>query len=108
MRPRFLGPSANTGCAAGGPTSSSSCLIDFVLANATAPATAKSGYYFAMGVTAVGGVNLSYTIGSAPASFNQTGVRGFCSNEDGVIRFNASVTTPISTNAACVAYMNLP
>ena len=103
-----LGPSAGTGCAAGGPTSTNACLIDYVLAQATTAGTSKSGYYFAVGNTAANGLNVGYTLGGAPASFNQTGVRGFCSNEDGVIRFTAALNaSPISTNAACVAYKNL-
>ena len=104
---RSLGPPAATGCPAAGPTAASACLIDWVLANATAPATPKSGYYFALG-TVGAPIALQYTIGGAPASFNQTGVRGFCSNEDGVIRFTASLNgPPVNTNANCVAYIQL-
>lgn len=104
----YLGPSASTGCAAGGPTSTNACLIDYVLAQATTAGTAKSGYYFGIGVTAASAMDVNYTIGGAPASFNQTGVRGFCSNGDGVIRFTAALNgSPITTNAACVAYTNL-
>src|SRR5690349_23473091 len=41
-----LGPPAATGCPSGGPTSASACIIDYQLANATAVASAKSGYFF--------------------------------------------------------------
>ena len=104
-----LGPPAATGCPSTvTPTSSSACLIDWVLANATAAATPKSGYYFGLGVVAAGGLNLGYTVGSIPAALNTTGVHGFCSNEDGVIRFTATGNTaPVTTNAACAAYTNL-
>jgi len=104
-----LGPPAATGCPiAVTPTSTSACLIDWVLANATVPAAPKSGYYFGYGVIAAGGLNLGYTVGSIPAALNTTGVRGFCSNEDGVIRFTAvGNTAPVVTNAACAAYTNL-
>ena len=104
-----LGPPAATGCpTAVTPTSTSACLIDWVLANATVPATPKSGYYFGLGVIAGGGVNVGYTFGTVPAALNTTGVRGFCSNEDGVIRFTAvGNTAPVVTNAACAAYTNL-
>ena len=103
-----LGPQAATGCAAGGPTQNSACLIDWVLANANAVATAKSGYYFNMGVPAGGPPNTDYTVGGAPANFNVSGVRGFCSNSDGVIRFTASLNgAPVTTNAACVNYTEL-
>jgi type IV pilus assembly protein PilA len=103
-----LGPSAATGCAAAGPTQGNACLIDYVLANATTVANAKSGFYFAIGNPAGGPIWTGYTIGSAPSNFNVTGVRGFCSNEDGVIRFTAALNgAPINTNAACVAYTEL-
>lgn len=101
-----LGPGAvGTVCPAGGPLSTNACLIDSVLSNAISAATAKSGYYFGLGTVAAGGLNLGYTFGGAAASFNQTGVRGFCSNEDGVMRYTASLNgVPVTTNAACVAY----
>jgi type IV pilus assembly protein PilA len=103
-----LGPSAATGCAAAGPTAANACLIDWVLSQANAVATAKSGYYFSVGVPAGGPPNMGYTVGGAASTFNVSGVRGFCSNNDGVIRFTASLNgAPINTNAACVAYTEL-
>jgi hypothetical protein len=38
--------------------------------------------------------------------FNQTGVRNFCSSDDGVIHFNspAGQSTPVTTAAACQAF----
>jgi type IV pilus assembly protein PilA len=98
-----LGAPASTGCPATGPTPGNACLIDFALANATTPAKAKSGYYFGVGVPAGGPPNSGYTVGGAPAAFNRTGVRGFCSNEDGVIHvapaWNAA---PPTVNATCL------
>jgi len=101
-----LGPPAATGCPnTVTPTSSSACLIDWVLANATAAATPRSGYYFGLAAVAGGGINAAYTVGAIPAALNQTGVRGFCSNDDGVIRFTAvGNTAPVTTNAGCSAY----
>jgi type IV pilus assembly protein PilA len=99
-----LGPPAITGCPGTGPVAANACLIDFVLASATAPGTPKSGYYFGIGAVAVGGVNLSYTVGGAASTFNQSGVRGFCSLADGVIRadpnHNAAPTTVAGTCSA--------
>ena len=83
-----LGPgAAGTTCPAGGPTSTNACLIDSVLSNAITAGTAKSGFYFdEKGVVGAGGtLFLTYGVGAAPAAFNQTGVRNFCSSEDGVI-----------------------
>ena len=104
-----LGPSASTGCAAGGPVQANACLIDWVLSQSKT--TAKSGYLFTdPNVVTNGGVNTGYTENNGAATFNVTGVRGFCSNEDGVIRFTASYNTspPAQlTNAACSAYTTL-
>ena len=86
-----LGPGApGSTCPAGGPTQANACLIDSTFSNATAPGAAKNGYYYGeVGLAGTGGtLNLGYGAGAAPASFNQTGVRNFCSAEDGVIHFN--------------------
>jgi prepilin-type N-terminal cleavage/methylation domain-containing protein len=98
-----LGPPASTGCPASGPVPTNSCLIDFALASATVTAASKSGYYFGLGVPAGGPPNMGYTVGGAPAAFNQSGVRGFCSNEDGVIRVASTWNAaPATVNAVCV------
>lgn len=102
-----LGPPAATGCSGLLPTAANACLLDWVLANATGPATAKSGYYFANTPIITGGVNTTYIIGSAPAAPNQSGVRGFCSTEESVIRFIASAAAPVTTLAGCSAYTAL-
>ena len=61
--------------------------------------------YFGMGVVTANGVNVGYTVGGAPASFNRTGVRGFCSNEDGVLRFTPALNgPPVTTDTACAVY----
>ncbi len=98
-----LGPAAATGCTT--PSSANACLIDWVVSHATTAASAKSGYYFAMGVVTTNGANVGYTVGAAPAAFNRTGVRGFCSNEDGVLRYTATLNRPpATTDGACAAY----
>jgi type IV pilus assembly protein PilA len=101
-----LGPPAPTGCPASGPVAANACLIDFGLASAAAPATARTGYYFGVGVPAGGPPNLGYTVGGAPAAFNRTGVRGFCSSEDGVIRVAPSWNAAPAT--ASVTCLNAP
>jgi len=102
-----LGPSAGTGCAA--PSSTNACIIDYVLSQAYAGGTSgsKSGYKFLMGA-AVGaggsGPNITFVSGAAPLSYNQSGVRRFCSIEDAVLRYDpntAGSTTPESANATC-------
>jgi prepilin-type N-terminal cleavage/methylation domain-containing protein len=103
------GAAAACGAGGTGPAIANACLIDNVLASASA-APGKSGYLFQATSVAVGGINTSYTAGAAPLTWNQSGVRNFCSNEDGVIRWSAgaSGSVPVTTNAACVAFSVLP
>jgi len=93
------------------PAVANACLIDNVLASATA-APGKSGYVFAVTSVAAGGgtINTAYTVGASPLTYNQSGVRNFCSNEDGVIRFDpgAASSAPVTTNGACLAFTVLP
>jgi type IV pilus assembly protein PilA len=97
-----LGPAAAGACAA--PTSTNACLIDWAVSSATVTTAPKSGYYFGNAMT--GGQ--SYIAGGSPATFNQSGVRNFCSVEDGVVRFNNSGSSSlISTSSACVLLPNL-
>jgi type IV pilus assembly protein PilA len=101
-----LGPAASSGCTT--PTSSNACLVDWVVAQASTAGTAKSGYYFgATPVAALNGIVPGYTLDGIPASVNQTGVRGFCSNEDAVIRFIAVGSSMSGGEAACAAYTAL-
>ena len=86
-----LGNLAGTSCAP--PTSAGGCLIDTALAAGT-----KSGYSFAMAVTAASGLNAGYQASAAPLVANQTGVRYFCSFEDAVVRSGAASLA----GAACV------
>jgi type IV pilus assembly protein PilA len=97
-----LGPGAVTGCPAGGPLVTAACLIDWNLSQATTAATAKSGYYFAIGSLSAAAPFVSYTVGGSAAGFNTSGVRGFCSNEDGVIHYNiAWNAAPETAEATC-------
>ena len=70
------------------PSSTTGCLIDAVLSNNGNPAASgKSGYSFTTGTgTVVATVNVGYTIKAVPLSINQTGIRGFCAEEDAVVR----------------------
>jgi type IV pilus assembly protein PilA len=102
-----LGPTSATTCV---PASTSACLIDWVLATAAAGTAGKSGYTFAAtGLVPLNGINTSYVVGSAPVTYNQSGIRNFCSGDDAVLRFNpgAAGSTPIATAAGCQAYVVL-
>ena len=101
-----LGPSASTGCTT--PASTNACLIDWVLAQASAAGSPKSGYYFSnTPQAAAGGIIPGYTLSGVPSSVSQTGVRGFCAIEDGVIRYTAVGSAQVTTQAACSAYTAL-
>ena len=100
---------ANLGGPANGclPAPATACMIDSVLSSASPGVGSKNGYSFvAVGANAVNGVNTTYTAGTSPVTFNQSGVRNFCSNEDGVLRFDpgAAGSAPVSTTAACQAF----
>jgi len=101
-----LGPSAATGCTT--PSSTNACLLDWVVAQATAAGSAKSGYYFVdTAGTTVGGILLGYTVDGLPASLSVTGVRGFCANQDAVIRYTATGSAASGSESACAAYSAL-
>jgi len=70
------------------PSSATACLIDAVLSNNGSPANSgKSGYKFSTGTgTVAGGVNIGYVVLAVPVNLNHTGIRGFCAEEDGVVR----------------------
>ena len=85
------------------PAVATACMIDNVLASAGA-APGKSGYVFAATPTAVGGVNSQFVVGAAPVTYNQTGLRRFCSIDDNVVRGDtnaAKSTTPEAVYATC-------
>ncbi len=87
------------------PSPASACLIDNTLATGM-----ESGYNFAaVGGNPVNGVNTTYVAGAAPTSYNQSGVRQFCSSEDKVIRWDANTgksTSPPSA-AQCQGFTSL-
>ena len=92
-----MGPGATNTCPAAGPAAANACLIDNVLASGT-----KSGYTFVETPTASGGINTQYVVITQPLTFNQSGVRNFCSVEDAVIRYGTNGTPP-TDEASCAA-----
>jgi type IV pilus assembly protein PilA len=92
------------------PTSIQACLIDNTLATASVGTGSKSGYVFAAtGLTPAGTGNRAFVSGTSPVAYNISGVRNFCSTEDGVIRFNPGLagSVPVATIAACQAFMTM-
>ena len=87
------------------PSPAAACLLDEVLTSGI-----KAGYNFAVvGGNQVSGANTSYVAGAAPAAYNRTGVRRFCSTERSVIRWDANTegsTTP-PTAEECARFQAL-
>jgi type IV pilus assembly protein PilA len=64
------------------------CLIDPLLSQA--PFT-KSGYVFnAAGTLLVNGVMNGFEVNASPTTFQTTGVRAFCDDQTGVLKFNVN------------------
>jgi type IV pilus assembly protein PilA len=89
-----LGPGAgNTACASGGPTSTAACIVDAVLASGT-----KSGYSLnstgqPSGTTPAQG----FLVSATPATAGTSGVKGFCAQEDGVVRWETPASSVENT-----------
>jgi prepilin-type N-terminal cleavage/methylation domain-containing protein len=83
-------------------SATAACLIDDTLAKGT-----KSGYLFVATPQLVGtGVaKNALTVSTIPQSYNQSGVRAFCSNEDAVIRSsNTATPTQQTADSGCATY----
>ena len=75
-------------------------LVDSVLGQAIAAASAKSGYYFTMNVVA--GPPATFWVYGLPSTTNgvgQTGTRRFGLTEDGVLRGDTTLTAPADAAA---------
>lgn len=97
-----LGPGAgNNSCPNSGPTSTTACILDGVLATGT-----KSGYRFlAVGDSGGGNPpNTEFVSSSAPLSYNTTGTKNYCMVTDGVLRTNPT-SAPVAPDVpTCSAY----
>lgn len=83
--------------AGGAPASSAAAgLLDWVLGCASQPCR-KSGYDFAIVNTAGTPVN-TYGLIATPAIFGQTGIRGFCSDQLSIVRFDPAGGTNCTMN----------
>jgi type IV pilus assembly protein PilA len=92
-----LGP-ADATCSAG-PASTNACIIDLVLASGT-----KSGYTLAStGGQAVNGANTQFNASATPVTANSTGVKGFCADEDGVVRSENPSSSKETAHDTCLS-----
>ena len=88
-----LGPGATT-CATSGPTSTNACIVDAVLASGT-----KSGY--ALDSAPTGSIPYQGFVASAtPSTPGTSGVKGFCAEDDGVVRSENPAVAGNETNYA--------
>lgn len=90
-----------------GATAANACLVDDLIS--VAP-FAKSGYTFAAGGTnQVGGIFNSYEVNATANTVQTTGVRAFCSDASGVIKFVTPGPAPIGLAAgSCAGVANVP
>jgi prepilin-type N-terminal cleavage/methylation domain-containing protein len=104
-----LGPDGGSECSV--PSPRNACLIDAALAEATSVAEATNGYWFVVSPTRKdsNAVVAGYVAGGAAAVFNQTGVRDFCSTEEGVLHYQvpASQSVPVVTDVGCNSWLVL-
>jgi type IV pilus assembly protein PilA len=82
------------------PSPATACLLDEVLTSGV-----KAGYNFAVaGGNPAPQANANFVVGAAPASYNRTGIRRFCSTEKNLIRWDAnpegSMTPPTAEECA--------
>ncbi|HKW34717.1 MAG TPA: prepilin-type N-terminal cleavage/methylation domain-containing protein [Candidatus Acidoferrum sp.] len=93
-------------CAAGA-TAANACLLDDLIS--VAPFS-KSGYTFAAGGTnLVGGVYNGYEVNATANTVQTTGVRAFCSDASGVIKYVTPGAGPIGLGAgSCAAVATVP
>jgi type IV pilus assembly protein PilA len=83
-------------CAGAGASSTTACLIDNTIAQAP---NQKSGYTFSNTVAGAP-TAVQFTSLGVPIIIGQSGQRGFCSDQSGVIRYNANGTCTVATDPA--------
>jgi prepilin-type N-terminal cleavage/methylation domain-containing protein len=97
--------SADSGCSVRSPEHA--CLLDPKLAIATSSIHSRKGYWFVVTPTSKdsSGVIAGYVVGSAAATFYESGVRDFCSTEDGVLHFRVphEQSSPVTSVPDCRA-----
>ena len=78
------------------PAMNSACQLDNVMANASTPATAKSGYYYTYVPINNGTLNTGFSLNGDPAQRGSSGQRSFFTDQSGVIRSNPSAAATIN------------
>jgi len=91
-----LGGTVSTCATSTGATSTGACLIDDVLASTAV----KSGYNFTVTNLTGAPVIVTYTATALPTVVGQSGQRGFCTDQSGVIRYNSAGTCTVASDPA--------
>lgn len=88
-------------------TAGAACLIDPLLSTGT---FTKSGYVFnAAGTKQVGVIFNGFEVNATPSTYQTTGVRAFCDDQTGVLKFVANGAAAIGVgNNACATVANAP
>ena len=82
------------------------CLIDPLLSQT--PYT-KSGYIFsALGTLTVNGINNGFEVNAIPSAPQTTGVRSFCDDQVGVVKFSLAALAQPPVAAQCAGVANTP
>ena len=83
------------------------CLIDPLLSTGT---FTKSGYVFnAAGTKLVGPIYNGFEVNATPTTYQTTGVRAFCDDQTGVLKFVSNGAAPIGiANDTCAGIANAP
>lgn len=90
-----------------GATAANACLLDDLI---SVPPFSKSGYTFAAGGTnLVGGIYNGYEVNATANTVQTTGVRAFCSDAAGVIKYVTPGAAPIGLAAgSCAGVASVP
>ena len=91
-----LGGTVSACATSTGATSAGACLIDNVLSNTAV----KSGYNFTITNLTGTPVVVTYTATALPTVVGQSGQRGFCTDQSGVIRYNGAGTCNVASDSA--------
>jgi len=88
-------------------TAATACLIDPLLSTG---ANVKSGYRFAAAGTKAdaAGILNGFEINASPTSYQTNGVRAFCDDQTGVLKYNVTGVAPGLAADTCATIPNTP
>jgi type IV pilus assembly protein PilA len=92
------------------PTPTAACLLDDAVSNPGPDSSGKAGYQFqSTGISNGGSINSNYVTGGTPLVVGLSGYRNFCATDIQVLRMQpGGGGLPVTTLAACEAYLSTP